>query len=104
MSDFVYNRWLMSRSAWKKHALSVAIGLSVGTILMPALIYGCGAVVLGTYEGGSLGKTYQVVLGGLAHGSITSWIVVLGPCLLWQLGCLLRTWWRASARRKNSRA
>ncbi len=98
MSDFVYNRHLMSTSAWKKRTLPVAIGLAVGAIVMPALIYACGALVLGTYEGGSLGRTYQVVLGGLVHGSIPSWIVVLGPCLLWQLGCLLRSWWRASAR------
>jgi hypothetical protein len=88
----------MSRSAWKKRLLPVAIGLAVGALAMPGLIYACGAFVLGTYEGGSLMRTYQVILGGLAHGSVPSWIVVLGPCLLWQLGRLLRTWWLASAR------
>ena len=88
----------MFKSTWKKRLFPIAIGLAVGVILMPALIYGCGAVVLGTYEGGSLSRIYQVVLGGLAHGSIPSWIVVLGPCLLWQLGLLLRGWWLASVR------
>jgi hypothetical protein len=98
MSDFAYNRWVMSRAAWKKRLLPILIGLAVGALVMPALIYACGAVVLGTYEGGSLLKTYQVVLGGLPHGSVPAWIVVLGPCLLWQLARLLRTWWLASAR------
>ncbi len=88
----------MSRSAWKKRLLPVLIWLTVGAIVMPALIYACGAVVLGTYEGGSLMKTYQGVLVGLPHGSVPAWIVVLGPCMLWQLARLLRTWWLASAR------
>jgi hypothetical protein len=88
----------MSPSALKKRLLPVAIGLVTGAFVMPALIYGCGVLVLGSYDGGSLMKTYQVVLGGLAHGSIPSWVVFLGPYLLWQLARLLRSWWQASAR------
>jgi hypothetical protein len=88
----------MSQTAVKKHLLPVAIGLCTGAFVLPALIYGCGAMLLGPYEGGSLLKTYQVVLGGLAHGSVPSWIVFLGPYLLWQLARLLRSWWHASAR------
>lgn len=98
MSDFVYNRWLMSRSALKKRLLPIVIGLILGALVLPGLIYGCGVAVLGGYEGGSLGRTYQGILGGLAQGSLTSWIVVLGPYLLWNLALVLRYWWRASAK------
>ena len=72
------------------------IGLALGALVMPALIYLAGTTALGQYEGGSLTRTYQGVLGGLHRGSVPSWIVVLGPYLLWQLWRLLRTWWRAA--------
>jgi hypothetical protein len=88
----------MSTSALKKNLIPVAIGLIVGGLVLPALIYGVGVAVLGPYDGGSLGGTYKAVLGGLAHGSIASWVVVLGPYLLWHLARLLRYWWRASAK------
>jgi hypothetical protein len=98
MSGFVYNRHVMSRAALKKRLLPIAIGLATGAFVLPALIYGCGLLLLGSYDGGSLPKTYQVVLGGLAHGSIPSWVVLLGPYMLWQLARLLRSWWHAGAR------
>ena len=107
-SDFVYNRYLMSPSALDsvrfhggrvlRKLAPAGICLAVGALVLPALIYGCGIAALGRYEGGSLAKTYQGVLGGLASGSIASWIVVLGPYLLWQLARLLRAWWQASAK------
>jgi len=37
-----------------------------------------------------------VVWGGLATGSIASWIVVLGPYSLFLLSRILRIWWRAA--------
>jgi hypothetical protein len=98
MADIAYNRQVMSKSALRKNLLPVAIGLLVGIVALPALIYGVGVAVLGPYDGGSIAGTYKIVLGGLAHGSIASWIVVLGPLLLWQLARLLRYWWRASAK------
>jgi hypothetical protein len=98
MSDIVYNRQVMSTSALKKNLVPVAIGLIAGALVLPALIYGVGVAVLGPYDGGSLAGIYKMVLRGLAHGSITSWVVVLGPYLLWHLARLLRYWWRASAK------
>jgi hypothetical protein len=98
MSDIAYNCQLMSKSALKKYLLPVAIGLLVGAVALPALIFGVGVAVLGPYDGGSLAGTYKIVLGGLVHGSVASWIVVLGPYLLWHLARLLRYWWRASAK------
>jgi hypothetical protein len=94
MADFVYNRWFMSSDTLRKQLIPVAIGLAAGALVLPALIYACGTLVLGSYEGSSLAKTYQVVLGGLAHGSVASWVVLLGPYLLWHLGRLLRMWWQ----------
>jgi hypothetical protein len=95
MADIAYNCRVMSKSALKKNLLPVAIGLLAGAVAFPALIYGVGVAVLGPYDGGNLAGTYKIVLGGLAHGSIASWIVVLGPYLLWHLARLLRYWWRA---------
>jgi hypothetical protein len=97
MSDIVYNRQVMPTAALKKNLIPAAIGLAAGGLVLPALIYAVGVAVLGPYDGGSLAGTYKVVLGGLAHGSIASWVVVLGPYLLWHLARLLRFWWRASA-------
>jgi hypothetical protein len=88
----------MSTSALKKNIVPMAIGLTAGALVLPALIYGAGVAVLGPYDGGSLAGAYKMVLGGLAHGSIASWVVVSGPYLLWQLARLLRYWWRASAK------
>jgi hypothetical protein len=96
MSDFVYNLHLMPRFA-RKWLVPALIGLCVGGLVLPALIYGAGVAALGRYEGGSLGNIYKAVLGGLTHGSISSWVVLLGPYALWQLGRLLLFWWRASA-------
>jgi hypothetical protein len=87
----------MSTSALKKNLVPIAVGLAAGGLVLPALIYAVGVAVLGPYDGGSLTGTYKVVLGGLSHGSISSWVVVLGPYLLWHLARLLRFWWRASA-------
>jgi hypothetical protein len=98
MADFAYNCHVMSRAALKKRLLPIAIGLAAGALVMPALIFGCGVLLLGPYESGGLLKTYQVVLGGLAHGAAPSWVVLLGPYALWQLARLLRCWWQASAR------
>ncbi|MFI4890403.1 MAG: hypothetical protein ACHQIL_07720 [Steroidobacterales bacterium] len=87
-----------ARSRVLRQLAPAGIALAIGALILPALIYGCGIAVLGRYEGGSLAKTYQGVLGGLARGSVASWIVVLGPCLLWYLARALRAWWHPSAR------
>lgn len=71
------------------------VAVAFGAGAMPALIYLAGSTLLGQYEGGSLRRIYQTVLGGLVHGSVSSWIVVLGPLVLWQLvRALIRAWRR----------
>lgn len=70
-------------------------GLAVGAGLLPGLIYIAGISLLGPYEGASLPHSYRSILGGLAHGSVACWIVVLGPYLLFLLFRGLGAWWRA---------
>ena len=88
--------------------LKIVIGFSVGTLigltgvgggvlLLPLLIFFTGALILGRYEGASLWRTYATVFVGLVHGSIASWVVVLGPYLLLLLQKGLRAWWRVGA-------
>ena len=75
------------------------VGLAIGGGVLPALIYACGITILGRYEGGSLARIYQFVLGGLTRGSVAAWAVFLGPWLLYLLARFLFSWWQASARR-----
>ena len=63
-----------SATGLAREGLPLLLGLIVGGGLLPALIYGCGVTILGRYEGGSLARVYQVVLGGLTRGSIAAWI------------------------------
>jgi hypothetical protein len=72
--------------------------LLLGFLVLPGLIFVLGSWLLGRYEGSGLGATYGSVYSGLAHGSVASWIVVLGPLGLWLTFQLLRAWWRAGAR------
>jgi hypothetical protein len=71
-------------------AAAVAAGFGV----LPALIYAAGSALLGPYEGSSLATTYGSIYRGLVSGSVASWTVVLGPCLLYLLYRGLRVCWR----------
>jgi hypothetical protein len=71
--------------------------LLVGCGLMPLIIFYAGARFLGLYEGASLTRIYESIYGGLAAGSVASWIVLLGPYGLYLLLRALRLWWRASS-------
>jgi hypothetical protein len=73
----------------------LAAGILTGFLLLPALIYLAGSSVLGRYEGASMGNLYGSIYRGLAHGSMTSWIVVLGPAALILLGRGLKPLWNA---------
>jgi hypothetical protein len=78
--------------------LAVAvIGLLLGVVLMPVLIFYAGVLALGRYEGASLGHLYHSLIVGLREGSIASWVVLLGPYGMYLLFRGLRAWWRAGA-------
>jgi len=74
------------------------LGLLIGALLMPLLIFYAGASTLGRYEGASVASLYHSLYSGLGQASIASWVVLLGPYGLYLLFRALRAWWRASAR------
>ena len=74
----------------------LAAGVAAGLLLLPAVIYLAGSMLLGGYEGGSLSGQYGSIYRGLANGNWASWIVVLGPFLLILLYRALLAWWRRS--------
>jgi len=82
---------------WVLELGAAAIWLLLGAGLMPILIFCAGALLLGRYEGASLGRTYGSVFAGAATGSSASWIVILGPYGLYLLFRGLAAWWRAGS-------
>jgi hypothetical protein len=84
-------------SPWSAELALAALGLLIGALLMPVLIFYAGAATVGRYEGASVGRLYQSLFSGLGQGSTASWVVLLGPYGLYLLFKALRAWWRASA-------
>ena len=72
--------------------------LLAGFVLMPMLIFFAGSMLLGRYEGASVGNMFRSLYSGLKDGSAASWIVLLGPYALFLLFRVLRAWWRLSAK------
>ena len=91
-------RRLVSDRPWTAELLVAAIGLGLGVVLMPVLIFYAGVAALGRFDGASLGHLYSSLFEGLREASAASWIVFLGPYGLYLLFRALRAWWRASAR------
>ena len=91
-------RKLVSDRPWAAELLVAAIGLGLGIVLMPVLIFYAGVAALGRFEGASLGHLYSSLFEGLREASVASWIVFLGPYGLYLLFRALRAWWRASAK------
>jgi hypothetical protein len=84
-------------SPWGAELVAAAVGLLLGVVLMPVLIFLAGVTALGRFEGASLEHLYSSVFQGLGAGSIASWVVILGPYGLYLLFRALRGWWRAGA-------
>ena len=83
----------------RREALILAVFGGFGLLLLPALVYLVGQVLLGEYRpGGTMGVFYADLYGHLATFSIWPWLLVLGPYLavqvlrlLWlPLGLLMR--------------
>ncbi|HEX3847123.1 MAG TPA: hypothetical protein VHV81_07050 [Steroidobacteraceae bacterium] len=79
---------------WVPELAWAVFTLLAGTLLLPLLIYYAGVASLGRYEGGSLAAIFKGIYVGLGHGSIASWVVILGPFGLYLLFKGLRAWWR----------
>ena len=91
-------RRLVSDRPWTAELLVAAIGLGLGVVLMPVLIFYAGVAALGRFDGASLGHLYSSLFEGLREASVASWVVFLGPYGLYLLFRALRAWWRASAK------
>jgi hypothetical protein len=89
---------LAEERPWAAELIIAGIGLLLGLVLMPVLIFYAGVATLGRFDGASLGHLYSSVFQGLKEASIASWVVLLGPYGLYILFRALRAWWRASAR------
>jgi hypothetical protein len=83
---------------WAAELIAAAVGLLIGAVLMPVLIFYAGAGALGRYEGASLENIYSSLFTGLRDGSVASWVVFLGPYGFYLLLKGIRGWWRVSAR------
>lgn len=66
----------------KREAIYVAIAFVLGFLVLPALIYTVGILLLGPYAGG---KSLWVFIGefynNLLHGTMRTWLIVLSPYL-----------------------
>lgn len=89
---------LAEERPWTAELIVAGIGLLLGVVLMPVLIFYVGVATLGRFDGASLGHLYSSLFGGLREASVASWMVFLGPYGLYLLFRALRAWWRASAR------
>lgn len=74
----------------QRELIVAGVGLAVGLLVMPFLIWGAGNRLLGPYAHGdnpnagpwALLADYVV---GLAHGSAVFWVVALGPLAIFTL-------------------
>jgi len=94
----LHRRW-RRLSAWSREAIAALLALGVGGALMPLLIFFAGAALLGRYDGASAARIYDTVYGGLRSGAASSWIVLLGPYVLYLLARALAAGWRAAGTR-----
>ena len=91
-------RKLANDRPWAAELVVAGVGLALGLIVLPVLIFYAGVASLGRYEGASLGHLYSSLFEGLKQASMASWIVFLGPYGLYLLFRALRAWWRAGAK------
>lgn len=71
-------------SRLKIESLWALVGLAFGFLILPALIYGVGAQMLGRYAGGNRGlrSFYNDFFQDLGSGQLNTWILALGPFIL----------------------
>jgi len=76
--------------ALRREALLFSILAGFGLLVLPALVYAVGQVLLGEYRpGASLGTFYGDLYGQLAALSPWAWLLVMGPWLTIQFLRLL---------------
>ncbi len=85
-------------AGWRRESLVALATLACGALLLPVLIFYAGAMLLGRYEGATVGHLFGSIFAGLRQGSVASWLVVLGPYVLYLAFRALQAAWRLSAR------
>ena len=88
-----WRRYRRTRGA-RRELLTLALGLAVGLLVMPVLIWLVGSVLLGPYANGGLGNLLKDYFLALARGSLAYWLVALGPYAVVWLVRGLRYWFR----------
>ncbi len=75
----------------RRFEVLLAVSLvAFGFVVLPALIYVTGTILLGAYGGGEhIGSFYGDFARDLGDGSARAWILVIGPYLLVQLARLI---------------
>jgi len=66
----------------RRELLWLLIGLPIGVLLLPPLIYLVGSRVFGSYAGGGTRELVDHFFRGLSQGQQAFWIVALGPYLV----------------------
>jgi hypothetical protein len=67
-----------------------------GLVVLPICVYVAGKVMLGGYDGASFLRFFGRLYLSLFHGSLASWVMVLGPYGLLWIWRGLALWWRRS--------
>ena len=62
-----------------RELLTLALGLAIGLIAMPFLIWLVGSWKLGPYFNGGATSLWRDYLAGLLKGSLAYWLVAAGP-------------------------
>lgn len=75
-----------------RELLWLFIGLALGCLLLPVLIFVVGVRAFGPYAGGEAGDLVNHFYQGLGQGVLACWVVAVGP---WIGLLLLRTVFRA---------
>jgi hypothetical protein len=88
-----WKRYRQTRGV-RREALTLLLCLTLGLLLMPALIWLVGSRTLGAYANGGLFGLWRDYLSGLLHRSLAYWLVALGPYAAVWLWRTLRWVWR----------
>jgi hypothetical protein len=82
--------WYFSQPTLNFEAITLGVMVLVGILVMPALIYLAGSLVLNAYANGGLFTFYADFLKGLVEFRASCWIVLAGPFVFLTLFRLFR--------------
>jgi hypothetical protein len=71
-----------AHKARNRELIYAAVGLGTGFVVLPALIFMVGTILLGPYAGGqSIWQFFGAFYANLFHGSARTWFIALSPYL-----------------------